>query len=244
MSICCIFIIIVIIIVGALIVFVIRRLYTTIKDVIKVKHLKPNVDIETTASESVRYNEVKSLVQKPSDDADTESHDVARFSIINGNPSLQLCATKTHDECEFVEFCNVQLCRHIVSIAGIDYDKNTIKNVTYIKLPKCIIIFITKNDNVCKKEQEVKLEEDINYINSYASKYVELSIYMIYYDRELEQFYDYNQTAHDEYEININDENVKRHIMQTTYKLLPPTAPEQPSSSHTSDMGRFFYIAK
>lgn len=236
---CCLLTIIVILIVGVFIVYTLRSLYNKTRELLKTRQDKLTSNTSTTTPMKFVETTTPKVAARHTND---EIYDTAYFSTSpDEHPSLRLCPTTF--TCEFTTFCNIQICRHVAEIARIDYDKNTVKNVTYIHLPKCIIIFITKNHNVCKREQEVKLEEDINYINAYASKYVDSSIYTVYYDNETQKFIDNTDAINDHYTIYINEESSKRELMETTYKSTQPTAPHS-SLQNTQSLGQFFYIAK
>ena len=189
------------------------------------------------------------------------------FSVYNNNPSLRLCPDK--QQCEYMEFCNIHLCKHLTQISKINTDKNTKQNVTYIHLPKCIIVFITKNEMTYKKDQEITLDEDVNYISSYTSKYIDMSIFIVFYDKATMKFIDLPGKFYDEYSIQTENEPLVREVLlqeQTVHQRLYTyprmlrtiaTAPtmsinEQyqqqqqppPQQSKADNQGNFFYIAK
>ena len=188
------------------------------------------------------------------------------FSVYNNKPSLRLCPDR--QQCEYMEFCNIHLCKHLTQIAKLNTDKNTKQNVTYIHLPKCVIVFITKNETTCKKDQEITFDEDVNYISSYTSKYIDMSIFIVFYDKATMKFIDLPGKLYDEYSIQTENEPLVREVLlqaQIVHQRLYTyprmlrtiaTAPtmsineqqqqQQPQQqqSKADNQGNFFYIAK
>lgn len=241
MSICCLTIILVIIIVGILIVYVLRQLQTKISDTIN-KYTTTTPPTNETVHQDVRISPQQTTVTQvpsPPPPPPPLQFNTAIFSIHEKRPSIRLCS----GNCDFIEFCNVQMCRHLVEQARIDNDKNTIQNVTYIHLTKCIIVFVTKNDNICKKEQEfITSEDDINYINSYVSKYIELAAYTIFFDRDQQKFIDFHGPPTDEYTLDINGDKQKERNTKQQPTAPPQLAASSTTSSSSQPQGQFFYI--
>lgn len=246
MSSCCFFTILVIVVVSILIIYVLHKIYTKLRAIDRKKENKPTTTATTTTENAT--SDPQNAVIDASDEVATADNNTSHhviFKLHNNNPAVSVCSRDT--ECEYLEFCNIQICRHLTNNAKMHNDKNTLRNVTYIHLlaEGIIVVFVTKNDNVCAKEQEVSLE-DINYINSYTSKFPELSIYTIFYDKENGKFIDFAGRQHEEYTIELRSEEqagTHREILQ--YPRLQPSAPAISGIVRCHEnKGNFYYIAK
>lgn len=173
------------------------------------------------------------------------------FTCIDNKPAVYICSNK---KCKYTSICNLQICKHLIDNVTISYDKQTNKNVTYIHIDNCIIVFITKNENLCMKEQEFS-SEDINYIKSYTSKYIDTSVYKVQFDSSTRKFINFNGDEHEEYTILLNSNNIVREIDNdddnsfiNTNINIPPTAPSLnlglQIKQRTDNKGGFFYIEK
>lgn len=251
MSFCCLITILVVVIVAIVILAALQKIYQLFKTLHKDKK---NAD-EAAAIKTIYTADYTSIPKQPPDDTtsvddankEQDNHDdneeeedetvgdILVAELHNGCPSIFVC--REPKLCVFTEFCNVQLCRHVMDVARMDNDKNTVRNVTYIHLPACIVVFVTHN--ATKNDQDSNSEEDINYIISYTSKHVDISVYTIFYDGH--KFIDYRDRLYDRYEIDLSQDGPPpvRHIPATN--LFPrPSAPQPPHLS----TGNFFYIAK
>lgn len=232
MSICCLFVIIFILLIGITIVYVINviytKLYNTIKNIHKLKKENNNNDNNDDVDENKNIAEIQTI-------AATEPElDILTFFVQSNNPAVCLCNKK----CTYLDICNLNICEHLTSKIKIQHDKNTLKNVIYIHIYECIIIYITKNENVCSKEQEMSLE-DVNYINAYISKYPELSVFIVMYMKDSRVFVDYSGRERSEYSIDVKNTETIRELLQIQ-KI--PSAPLL--QTNTENHGSFFYIAK
>ncbi|WBR61499.1 hypothetical protein [Drosophila suzukii associated hytrosavirus 1] len=238
MSGCCFFIIVIIIIVSILIFYALHLLYVKLKKLTSEEVRASDDDVKE--NNAVREEVHADNVSAAKDNTDCVVNKII-FSIFRDNPSVRMC--QNAEECEFFEFCNIQICRHLTNNAKIHNDKNTLKNVTYIHICSAVVVvFITRNDNVCTKEQEVSLE-DINYINAYTSKFPELSIYTVFYDKENRKFIDFHDRPHEEYTIPLLQNQTTREILQHPRISHTPSAPTIVSTQRP-DKGNFYYIAK
>lgn len=215
MSICCLMIIVIVVIIGTLIIYILYLLYQKVGD--KLDKKKEEGFMMPTDPENVTPMMTATAPPSP-------IKTLVTFTIYNQNPAIEL------DDCkDYMEFCNVQICKDLMNIAKIHNDKNTVQNVTYIQVPdEYLIIFITK----CKLEDN---DEDINYINAYASKHLSLSIYTVFYDPHTMKFIDYENQQYDT--LTIDTTNKKRQLLQPS-PSPPPQMPTPPRAE-----GNFYYIA-
>lgn len=248
MSMCCILLVIIIIIVCLIVIFIGKKLYDKINNALdnKSDKLYENVTAAKNVEEVRKENfEIPEIVIDPVEDL----NDFITFSIFDNNPAARLCEKKETDKkCEYMEVCNIYLCKHLTNNSKIHTDKNTLRNVTYIHINKTIVVFISKNENVCSKEQDVSLE-DINYINAYTSKHPDFSVYIVFYDKETTKFKDFNNKTHSEMKIPLNADEITREIFQSTQQRKPfsPSAPAEArvfQNHHQDNQGNFFYIGK
>lgn len=145
-------------------------------------------------------------------------------------PQLRVC--KKSVNCDFFQVYNMKVCKHLTTNnVMVINDKNTLKDVTYLHMPHCILVLITRNEKVCFRDQDIS--EDINYINSYISKYPDLSIYIVFFDKEFGQFRDLNNRQYNEYNIDLK----KRIPLIRELLFNQPTAP-------LPDKRNFFHIHK
>lgn len=165
-------------------------------------------------------------------------------SPTTGEPSVRLCQD---EKCETTSICNLNICRHLKNVK-VSYDKQTNKNVTYLHVDdKCIIVFITKNENLCLKEQDFQ-SEDINYIKSYTSKYIDMSVYKVQYDGQKKKFINFAGSEYDEYTIPLNTTNIIRELdnedeYDNNEKILN-IYPSAPALWGAESKGGIFYIEK
>lgn len=176
------------------------------------------------------------------------SIDVISFVQHDNLPVIRVCR-KT--DCDYIKFCNIKICKHMINNVKIENDKYTVRNVTYIHLDNCIIVFITNDENVSHKEQELSHEEDINYIKSYTSKFLQVSVYIVYFEKKRLKFKDYRHNEYDEYSILIQPKQITREIDFDEQHL--PSAPqisykqqykETPLKHKVDNKNAFFYIEK
>lgn len=187
-----------------------------------------------TISENIRE-----IIRDDVDDA-TPKEEFLTLSLYNNHPAIRMCENKF---CDYLDLSSIQICKHLLNVSKIHNDKNTLKNIIYIHIVKCIIVFITMNENLCIKEQEVSLE-DINYVNSYLSKHPDLSVYTFFYDKTTKLFKDFNNKHCSEHVIALTEktpptrELLDQNILQNVFPTAPP--PQLPSDSQ----GKFYYISK
>ncbi|ACD03494.1 hypothetical protein MdSGHV035 [Musca domestica salivary gland hypertrophy virus] len=241
MSPCCLAIIVVILVIGFLIAYILYRLCEKIGKIFN----KKTEDNGGGDDDDPQHAAVKEGVDSDDDDYDDdgggddddeEKKYPFTFEIVDSRPVLRQCNPSCGD---YNEFCNLQICRHVMSKAKIDSDKNTEKNVVYIHANRCLIVFMQSSGG--KTEDETH-EDDINYINSYASKYLDVSVHCIFFDRQQKTFVDsHNNHHHHVYTIDDdNDGDLTRNLFQITPN--PSTQLYAPSAPYTS--GNFIYIPK
>lgn len=255
MSVCCALLIVIIIVVALLIIFILKKLYEKLNNVLENNTNKGDELTENSTTNNQRQFIIPDIVIEDVDAAADETtveetvNNYLTFSPLDHSPSVRLCGSETGKKCDYMDICNIYICKHMTNSTKIYTDKNTLKNVTYIHTDKCIVVFISKNENVCSKEQDMSLE-DINYINAYTSKYPELSVHVVFYDKENEYFKDFRGRLHIDLRIPLADE-LTRDILQPSNRAhFIPSAPTettlQPGSPHLphNHQGNFFYIGK
>lgn len=199
MSKCCFLTIIVIVVVSILILSAIYMLRKTIEEkTIKLNEYNEENNLQALTTMPVDNDDDDEMKK----DEDDEDFSCATFFKFENSPAIRICSVN-RAECEYMNFCNIKICKHINNNNNvkINNDKNTTRNVTYIHMDTCIIVFITRNENVCHKEQELMREEDNNYIKSYTSKFMDLSVFKIIYDDHKQLFIDVFGKEHKIYSI-------------------------------------------
>lgn len=244
MSTCCFLIIFTIIVVGIIIVYLLLRLYKRLDE--KTPTTTSNnleLNIKNDDDEITDTNSSSSDSSGGGNSIDAEILNYVIFSLYQNHPTIRICSRKSN--CNFMELCNIHVCKHLLNRVKIQSDKNTLKNVTYIHIGKCIIVFATINDSICSKEQESCLE-DTNYINAYTSKFIDFTIYSIFYDKESKKFVDSDKKQHDEYTLSLTmSENEQQQQQEEQRKILSSefTQPTAPSLKETLK-GNIYYITK
>ena len=251
MSICCILLVIIILIVILLIGFVGKKFYDKINNVIdnknKFDEISENIN---TATATMNTYKNETIIPDATVSLTENINNFLTFSTFDNKPTVRLCNLEAGKKCEYMEVCNIYICKHLTNDAKIHNDKNTLKNVTYIHVYQCIVVFISKNENICSKEQDVSLE-DINYINAYTSKHPDYSVFIVFYEKETNNFKDFNNKIHNEMRISLcTDNELTREILQPLQQsnnLFSPSAPTESRlfQQHRPDnQGNFFYIGK
>lgn len=213
MSPCCLAIIVVVLVVGLLIAYVLykigERLTTLFK---KPAELRVN-ELKIPDEENEKEEESEST-EEPKNDP--EIHHV----IFERGPVINCSRCK---EADTITVFGVQMCSHLVDMTR--KDKNTDNNIIYIHLPACLIVFIQS-----QSMEDESFEDDINYINSYTSKHIDISVYSLMYDRDRNLFVDVNFSQHQSFVIYTLPNTIERNLFRP-----PPSAPPT---------GNFIYIPK
>lgn len=255
MALCCLLVIIVIIVIGILIIYILFKVYTSIKVFLKSKQVHDADKITASATiENIDNNNNNNNTVNDN----IYDNDILMISLYAGEPCIRSCMTS--HQCSFMRFCNIKVCKHLVNIINIQYDKNTMHNVTYITLPNCLIVFQTKSDKFCTKEQDEGILEDNNYINAYTSKFLDTPIYSVYYDHEDKYFKDDKGKKYTDYIINckyLQPQQMQilpspssppstQNLLQTNDIVKIPTAPYENYTHNNNNniKGSLFYISK